>query len=212
MRRTKRQGKRSQGGKSVRSGSRNYPAPITIPLNDSKVFQFRNLITVTSNGSGVVAGMIPCDPSATLAAPFASGALFNEWSTVATLFSAIKCVQLECQFEPSSSDEVKGDSSIGFAIAGNLTAISNFATSYLATVDNADSQRWNPVLDTSGRGRYHAIRHRPSLNWGGTATPASSAAVYAGAVGGIGMYGSTAISLQVFTILVVGTYVLSNRS
>lgn len=156
--------------------------------------------------------MIPCDPSATLGAPFASGAMFNEWSTVATLFSAIKCIQLECHIEPSSSDEVKGDSSIGFAIASNRTSIANFATTYLATVDNADSQRWVPTLDTSGRGRYHSLRHIPSLQWGGTATPASSAAVYAGAVGGIGFYGSTAANLQCFTILVVGTYWLSNRS
>jgi hypothetical protein len=211
-RNSQRQNKKKGGAKTLRSGIRNYPAPHIVSLNQSHVFQLKNLITVTANGSGVIAGMIPCDPSATLAAPFASGAMFNEWTNIATLFSAIKCIQLECHFEPSSSDEVKGDSSIGIAIAGNLTSISNFATSYLATVDNADSQRWNPILDTSGRGRYHSIRHRPSLNWGGTATPASSAAVYAGAVGGIGMYGSTAVNLQAFTILVVGTYLLSNRS
>jgi len=176
------------------------------------MFQFRNLITVTSSVGGVVSGMIPCDPSATLGAPFAAGALFNEWTSIATLFSAIKCIQLECYARSGSSDEVKGDASIGIAIATNLTSIANFATSYLATMDNADSQVYNPVLDTTAKGAYHALKHRPSLNWGGTSTPASSSAVYAGAVGGIGFYGSTAVSLQVMTIQVVGTYLLSQRS
>lgn len=198
--------------RKVMSGFFKYPAPISIPLNQVIRVQLRNLITVTSNGSGVIAGMIPCDPSATLAAPFAAGALFPEWTNFGTLFSGIKCVQLECTFMPSSSDEVKGDASIGVAIAGNLTSISNFATSYIATMDNGDSQHWNPTLDTSGRGVYHSIKHRKSLLWGGTATPASSAAVYAGAVGGIGMYASTAVSLNLFSIRVVGTYLLSSRS
>jgi hypothetical protein len=207
-----RRSSRRKGERKVTSGFYRYPAPIVIPLNQAIRVQMRNLITVTSSVGGIISGMIPCDPSAVLAAPFAAGAMFNEWSSWAALFSAIKCVQLECTFMPSSSDEVKGDASIGVAIAGNLTSIANFATSYLAAMDNGDSHHWNPVLDTSGRGIYHSIRHRPSLNWGGTSTPASSSAVYAGAVGGIGMYASTAVSLNLFTIRVVGTYLLSNRS
>jgi len=200
--------------KTVTSGYGRYPSPISKPLNQAIVFQFRNLIAVTSNGSAVVSGTIPCDPSAILAAPFAAGAMFPEWaSNIQPLFSSVKCIQLECFFQPSTVDEVKGDSTLGVAIAGNLTSIANFAISYLATMDNGDSQDWNPMLDTSGRGRYHAIRHRKSLLWGGTATPASSAAIYAGAPGGIGVYGSfPAINSQVFTIRVVGTYLLSSRS
>jgi len=197
--------------RQIVSGYQQYPAPYKV-VNKTYVIQFRNLITVTSNGSGVISGMIPCDPSATLSAPFASGALFPEWTNVAALFSAIKCIQLECTFVPSTSDEVKGDSQFGVSIAHNRTSISNFATSYAATEDNEDSQTWNAILDQSGRGRYHAFRHLKSLNWGGTATPASSAAVYAGAVGGIGMYCSTAVSLQLFTVHVCATYVLGQRS
>jgi len=211
---SKRRGKKTfrKKEKKVMSGRYLYPAPIVISQNQAIRWQFRNLITVTSSVGGIVSGMIPCDPSAVLAAPFAAGAMFPEWTNVATFFSAVKCIQLECYFQPASSDEVKGDSSIGVAIASNLTSISNFATSYVATMDNGDSQTWNPILDQSGRGIYHSLKHRPSLLWGGVATPASSAAVYAGCPGGIGMYQSTAVSLLVYTIRVVGTYLLSVRS
>jgi len=210
----KRNGSRRRGGrKLLASGTNKYPAPKRYVGASTIVFQFRNLITVTSNGSAIISGFIPCDPSATLAAPFAPGAMFNEWTSVATLFSQIKCLQLECHFSPASADDVKGDTSIGVVIAGNLTSISNFATSYVATMDNVDSQNWNPLMDHSGRGRYHAIRHRPTLAWGGTSTPASSAAIYAGCVGGIGMYGSfNANATNFFNILVVGTYLLAQRS
>jgi len=203
---------KSRRPKTLRSGTYAYPAPVTLTPNRTYMLQFSNTITVTSTVGGIISGMIPCDPSAILAAPFAVGAMFPEWTNAATLFSAIKCVQLECHFSPSSSDEVKGDSSIGIAIASNRTSISNFAVSYIAVSDNTDRQLWNPTLDTSGRGRYHALKHNKSLLWGGVATPASSAAIYAGCVGGIGMYGSTAVSLQLFTIVVVGTYLMSQRA
>jgi len=212
MRRGKSKKKKGGGKGLVKVGFQLYPKPYKMPPTNTFLMQFRNLITITANGSGVVSGMLPCDPSATLAAPFASGAMFNEWTNVAALFSQIKCLQLECTFQSSSQDEVKGDSSIGMAIASNLTSISNFATSYLATMDNAESQSWPFIMDQSGIGRYHSMRHKRSLNWGGTATPASSAAIYAGCVGGIGIYCSTAINLQCATVMVVGTYLLSQRS
>lgn len=198
---------------SRRSNRRAFPSPFRMPPTRQQIFQFRNLITCTSNGSGIISGMIPCDPSATLAAPFAAGAMFNEWSSVATLFSQIKCIQLECWFHANTTDEVKGDIQTGLAMATNITSISNFATSYLATADNADSQLWTSLNDNSGRPRYHALKHRRSLGWGGVATPAASAANYIGCVGGIGIYGSSyVINTQYFTIKVVGTYRLAQRS
>jgi len=210
--RRKKSGQKRRGPKKFRSGTYSYPAPIALPPTRSYTIQLSNLITVTSNVGGNISGYIPCDPSAILAAPFAAGAMFPEWTLIAQLFSAIKCVQLECHLSPASSDEVKGDTNIGVIIASNMTSISNFATSYTAISDNADRQTWNPILDQSGRGRYHALRHRPTLQWGGTSTPASSAAVYAGAVGGIGFFGTGAVSLLTFTVMVVGTYRLSQRS
>jgi len=212
MRRGKKSERKKGGKRLVKVGYNLYPQPYRMPATNTFLIQFRNLITITANGSGVVSGMIPCDPSATLAAPFASGAMFTEWTNVASLFSQIKCLQLECTFYPSSQDEVKGDTSIGMAIATNITSISNFATSYVATMDNAMSQSWPFIMDQSGIGRYHALKHKKSLAWGGTATPASSAAIYAGCVGGIGIYCSTAISLQCATVMVVGTYLVSQRS
>lgn len=81
-----RRSSRRKGERKVTSGFFRYPAPIVIPLNQAIRVQMRNLITVTSSVGGIISGMIPCDPSATLAAPFAVGAMFNEWSSWAALF------------------------------------------------------------------------------------------------------------------------------
>lgn len=156
-------------------------------------------------------GTIPCAPESVLAAPFPAASLFPEYSSISTLYSHIKCIQLEITFMPCTSDEVKGDATIGLVISGNLMR-NGAPGSYAGAVDNGDSQSWNPVLDVSGRGRYHAIKHRPSLQWN-VSTTTGNTVNYSGCPGGIAMFGSGFLpSTAVFTALVVGSYLVSSRS
>jgi hypothetical protein len=197
--------------RKIASGYQLYPAPLSIPLGNSVRIQLRNIITVTSDGSGVVNGTIPCNPAATLSAPFPSAALFSEWTNWSTVFAQVKAVQLECTFR-SAYVETKGDTITNLAISGNLQ--SNGAPgSYAVVIDNGDSQTWPLTLDTAGVGRYHAIKHKKSLQWAAIASPFPSGNNYVGCPGGIGMYGSSyPVSTHLFDILVVGTYLLSSRT
>jgi hypothetical protein len=202
---------RPSRGRMITSGYRSYPGPVTIPLNQRLMLQFRNIITVTSSAGGIVDGTIPCNPAAILAAPFPAAALFPEWTDVSPLFAQVKCVQLECTYR-SCYVETKGDTLMNLGISGNLQSNGN-PGSYTVVIDNGDSQTWTPTLDTACRGAYHAIRHLPSLQWAAIASPFPSGNNYIGCPGGIGCYGSGyPVSTQLFNIHVVGTYLFQSRT
>lgn len=194
----------------VMSEYRRYPGPIEIPLNQSYMIQLRGFFGATTDGSGNIAGMIPCDPSATLSSVFGSVAMFNQWSSWVVLFRNIKCVAFEVKMLPCYTDEVKGDIAHALIVSGNLQAQIT-ASNYGGLSDNTDSQLYNPTLDTASKGLYHSIRHRKSLQWADVNTPVPGG--YAGCPGSISFYGAGfPASTQLVLIHVTGTYLLSNRT
>jgi hypothetical protein len=183
-----------------------------MPLNQSVMIQLRNIAIGSTNGSGVIAGVIPCDPSSTLSATFGSNPLFPEWSDWSALFQHVKCVQLEVKLLAQTSDEVKGDVNRGLVVAGNLQNIT-VPSNYGSVADNGDSQIWNPLQDQSSRGLYHAIRHRSSIEWASSSTPSPSSIQYVGCPGGIAIYGDTLpASLGIILLHITGTYKVSSRT
>jgi hypothetical protein len=204
--------RKGRGMQVVTLGTRKYPTPATINLNRVVKMQFRNFITITSNGSGIVNGILPCSPLATLAAPFPVSAMFPEYAAYSALYANVKCVQFEATFYAATSDEVKGDTSIGMAISSNLQT-ATAPGSYSVIADNGDSQLWPSLLDTTASGRYHAFKHGRGLLWAASGTPVPDSNAYAGCPGGIGVYGSGyANSTLIATVTVVGTYLFKSRA
>jgi hypothetical protein len=189
-----------------------YPLMIRLPPSQKYTIQLRNQVNATSNGSGILAGFLPCDPSATLSATFQSVTQFTEWSSLTALFSQIRCLQYCARFYPATTDEVKGDILPVLAISGNLQ-LATAPGSYNITADNTDSQIYPFLLDTSGKGRYHSFNHdRKRLEYSSTGTPSSST-IYSGCPGAIQVYASgLPINTVSLTIHIVGTYQLMSRS
>jgi hypothetical protein len=165
-----------------------------------------------SNGSGVFQAVIPCDPSVTLSSAWGSVPLFGEYTDWLALFGNIKCVQLEVKMLPQSIDEVKGDTPGVLCIASNLNT-NTLPTSAQSLADNTDSQFWNFINDSTGIGRYHAMRHKKSLEWATTGVPVPSSNSYIGCPGAIGFYANgLPVSTGIISVHVVGTYLLMNRA
>jgi hypothetical protein len=188
------------------NGGRRYPGPITIPLNQVVTVQLCGTAALLSNGSGVIAGVIPCDPTTTLSAPFTSGVMFPQFSSWNLLFSQVKCVQLDVVIVPATVDEVKGDVDAVLAIAGQLSNTTT-PSSYADLNNNSDSQTYPVLLDTRGLGRYHSIRHTQDLLWASSVSPVPTPSLYAGCPGGIGLYGSGfPLSSSIGSLRITGTY------
>jgi len=200
-----------KGSGVVHTGFRKYPGPITIPQRQTLMMQFANTLGVTSNGSGIIAGVLQCDPSITYAAPFSAIAAFSEWTDIVPLFAQVKCVQLEIIIYPTTTDEVKGDILPPLALGGSL-AVGSTPASYAVVIDNTDSQEYPILLDTTGRGRYHAIRHSRNLQFAAVSSPTPSTSIYAGCPGGIAIYGGAfPANTQIASVTIRGTYLLRCR-
>lgn len=187
------------------------PMPIQVVPNRKYIIQFRNTFNLTCNGSAVLAGYIPFDPSATLSAAMGGGTLFNEWGSVANLFGAVRVVQAEIYLVRTLIDDSKGDSYGPVAMSSSITSVST-PGSYQAVIDNGDSQLWNCMQDYSGLTKYHSVKLRPA--WASTSTPnpGSSNGMMVGCPGCIQFYGSTlAISSTIAWGKVAITYELKNR-
>ncbi len=195
----------------IRSGFQLYPAPIREALTQTIRMQLRNVAVLTSDSSGNVATYVPCDPSVNFSSELGGGSQFPEWATWATLFSHVKCVQLELVLKPATT-ETKGDITNSLALSGNLQLAASPGT-YQGVMDNADSQIYPVMFDTSGRGCYHAIRHRKNLEWASTNTPFPNSDIYSGCPGAIQIFGSGfQNSTGLCDVQVVGTYLVAIRS
>ncbi len=195
----------------ITSNFMRYPAPIREALTQSIRIQLRNVAVLSSDGSGNVATYVPCDPSVNFSSALGGGTQFPEWSTWATLFSHVKCVQLELILK-SATTETKGDVTNTLALSGNLQ-LSASPTTYQGVMDNVDSQIYAVMFDTANRGCYHAIRHRKTLEWASTNTPTPSSDIYTGCPGSIQIFGTGfQASTALCNVQINATYVLSIRS
>lgn len=188
-----------------------FPAPISIPVKKSIMFQMRNYVAMSSDGSGVIAGIIPGNPNATLSSAFGSVALYPEWTNVAALFAGVEIVQLEVVIIPKYV-ETKGDVPGNVIVGTQFIVAGSFPNTYQTAADNQDSQSISITNDTSGRGTYHAMRW-PRKPPSATNDPDPTGDSLIGAPGGISIYGSgMPITTSLIGIKIVGTYRLYARS
>lgn len=188
-----------------------YPAPFRQNLQTSITVVLTNNLPLTTDGSGVIQAIVPCNPNATTGSNLGAVSLFPEWASWATLFGAIKCIQLEITVMNTTLDETKGDVVGLLHFGGNLqTATAPSSVSVLE--DNIDYQNWNILMDTSGTGRYHALRHK-QLAWAASSSPIPTGTIGAGCPGGIGLYASALpLSTTVGNVRVRGIYKLKSRT
>jgi hypothetical protein len=209
-----RRGRARKTGAMVMSGFTRYPGPFRVPLNQSIIFQLRNVVALSTSGAGGIAAFIPADPSATLGTQLGSVAIFPEWTSINTLFQQVRIKQLEVTLQPQQLDETKGDIVSSMVIGGNLqTALT--PSSYNFVADNSDSQEWSPLNDTGGRGRYHAIKWPNNIPYANVTSPApSSGGNFAGGCcGSIQFFASALpVSSAICTIKIVGTYQFKCRT
>jgi len=197
--------------KTIMSNFTKFPAPISIPVRKGYMFQCRNYVSMASDGSGILAGVIPGNPNATLSSAFGSVALFSEWTNIAALFAAVSIVQLEVVIIPKYV-ETKGDVPGNVIVGSQFVSGGSFPNTYPTAADNQDSQSISVTNDTSGRGTYHAMRW-PRKPPAATNDPDPTGDALIGAPGGIAIYGAgMPITTSLLGIKVVGTYILYARS
>jgi hypothetical protein len=190
----------------ITNGNRRYPGPITIPLRQVIMIQVSNSSALASNASGVIAGVIPCDPTATLSAPFTAAAMFPQFADWNLVLGQVRCVQLDVTVTPAQANETKGDINASLAIAGNVQNTTT-PSSYADVMNNSDSQIYPILLDDRGLGRYHAIRHGKELGYASSVSPVPTPSLYQGCPGGIGFYGSGfPVSTTIGALRITGTY------
>jgi len=182
------------------------------PTRITKV-QLRGYCGAASNGSGVLAGAIPFDPSATLSSTFGSASMFTEWTNYSNTYQNVKVLQFEVEMVRVQTDDTKGDIPEPLIIASSTSPSLVVPSTFQQVVDNGDSQIWPVIQDYSGKGRYHAVR-MSQLTWALTSTPnpGSSTGIGAGCPGSIILFGTGyPASVQIISIKITGTYLLRTR-
>lgn len=201
-RKNSRRGGRAYSGPGAITRAINIAAarrPIRVPLS--------GFINLTTDGSGVLAGVATCDPSGGTGSSWTS----IEYSGYSTKYTLVRCVALRCQFVsnlPFSLNETKSTTS-PVVISANINSVSA-PTTYDAVGDNAGSKVWNAVSDTSKSGYQHFLSH-DLKRLGFISTSASrlntSDGTYMGCAGSIGWYASALpISTRIGTVFVTGVY------
>jgi len=174
--------------------------------------QFRNLVNLRSDGSGVINSFLSSDPSSTLQTAFGGSAQFPEWSQASALWGNVKIIQLEARLSRIYMDETKGDVINPVTFAG-VTGVVGNPGGYTAVIDNGDSQQWSWITDFTGAGRYHAVRFS-GLAWASilTPNPGGSNGMGVGCPGGIIFYANgQPASTQIATVQIIGTYLMRSR-
>jgi len=187
------------------------PAPCRRMTTQKITLSFTNYLTATSDGSGNVNSYISFDPTSTTTATFGSVVLFPEFkSYVNNLWSRVKLKQFEIYLNSNVIDDTKGDTLQSLSFATNTTGALAVPNSYATVIDNGDSVLWSPIRDYSGVSKYHACKIH-GLGWGPVGSPGGTTAygcpgsyVFYGAFGGF-------VNTVIFSLKVIGTYILDTR-
>jgi hypothetical protein len=189
------------------------PPPIQMPTNQVVRNMFGNTVSAVSDGFGIFAAALPCDPSATLSARFNTATLFTEWTNWANFYNEVRIIQFEVQLVKTYIDDSKGDQPGALAIASTVSPIQVVPSTYTAVSDNGDMQLWGLVSDYSGVNKYHAVKFK-DVAWASVQTPnpGSTSGIVAGCPGNIVFYGSNyPATTQLFYIKVRGLYEFRHR-
>jgi len=182
--------------------------PITLPMNRPYLLQMRQFLTCSTSGTSLNT-YLSFDPSSTTTAAFGSNTLFGEYAYISALWARIKLVQFEMTMTPSYIDDTKGDNYNSIAIASvPLGTLAN-PGAYGTVIDNNDSIIWNPLADKSGIAKFYCYKAK-GLGWGPISSPGGTTGL--GCPGSFVFFGSSLpLTLQLFTLKVVGTYLVDNR-
>lgn len=172
---------------------------------DRELIMLSGEINLTSDGSGVLAGIATTDGSGGSGSTWTS----DEWSATAGRWGLVRCIGLRCQFVSNmafTAIEAKGN--VG-AIAVSCSILSQAVpSSYAVTIDNFRTKIWNMISDTSPQGFKMFLPHDAKrLGYSSSQSPFGIVQLYAGCPGGIGWYGSgLPISTRVGSVFIVGIY------
>jgi len=173
-----------------------------VDLNTPYLFRLVSSATLSTNGSGVVAGYQNADPSG------GSGSTWTatEWSALTSLFSEVKMREFRLTFVFDTYAALVSYPAI--CISGVKSYINSAPTSIVQVWDNADAVIWNS-RDTSKNGITHGIKGT-DLNYAVVTTPNPGS--YAGCPGAIQWYGSGAgTSQSIGLIMIEGIYEFRSR-
>jgi len=165
---------------------------------------------VSSDGSGVVAGVIPFDPS--------SGHLniteFNsDW---ANLYTQYRLWGIRIRFVSANSAAIIETKSANYKALAlgyqwRSTATLSSPASYDSVLDNQPSRLWNVISDTSPGGIVMTQRTPSMITY--LETNATTSPGNAGAPGGVQYYGDTfTASIPIFGFFIEVFYQLRSRS
>jgi hypothetical protein len=129
-----------------------------MPTSQQVIFQLRNVLTLSSDGSGHVHTYLAFDPSATTQSNFGTVAIFPDYTDITALFQRVKLLQFEVTMTPMLLDDVKGDSLLPLIIGSVASGTPSAPSSATTVSDNGDSLMWNPLRDYSGVAKYISRR------------------------------------------------------
>jgi hypothetical protein len=188
-----------------------YPPMVVPPLRRTRI-QMRGFLTGTTNGSGVLAGYIPFDPSVNSSSAFNSTTPFNEWTSLANLYGEVRLIQFEVQMCRIFADETKGDiwNALYYATSAQNAAVPG---TIQVVVDNGDCQMWSVLADQTGSNRYISSRTDRKIPFALTSQPTPSGGVVGGCSGSFICFGNNLpASSNLIMCKVVGTYEFRNRT
>jgi len=168
------------------------------------------VMTYSSNGSGVISGVIPFDPTST---NLNITEFTSDWANLYTQYR-LWGVRLRC-FSAITSAIIETKSAnykpIALGFQFRSTASLATPTSYAQVIDNQPSRMWAVASDTTPGGILMTQRTPNSINY--LETNASTSPGYAGAPGGFQFYGDTfTTTIPVFTVFMEVFYQLRSRS
>lgn len=204
-RRVNRSSRRSKrgGGSRVPTDFKQMSGPTAFcnNLNQTHMMKLSELFPVTTNGSGVAAGVLVSDPSS-------SGVNFSNYGSISALWKEIRIVGFNVRVVPADVKVTGTASPFCCSFSNTSTATPTSATSIL---DNAGSAMMS-FNSTSVKGLLMSHRWPKTLTYAGVTTPAPSS-LTAGCPGSFGWYsdGHT-VSTTIVWIYLEAIYQLRTRA
>jgi hypothetical protein len=184
--------------------------PIGFSASQSQKVRSVFIMTYSSDGSGVCAGVIPFDPTST---HLNITEFVSDWANLYTQYrlwgSRIRLVSAIVNATIETKSANYKPITVGYQFRS--TASLATPTSYNQVLDNQPSKIWNVSTDTSPSGILMTQKTPSSVTY--LETNASTSPGNAGAPGGFQFYGDTFTpSIPIFTVFLEVYYQLRSRS
>jgi hypothetical protein len=177
-----------------------------VELNTVYEFRLVTTATLSSNGSGILAGYQNADPSGGSGSTWTA----SEWSALVSLFSEVRMKSFSIRFSSPYPRDPDFNTNTGnfIVLSGVLSSVASAPTTAAQVWDNADARPFN-LQHTQRDVILHTIKGT-DLNWAIVTTPNPGS--YAGVPGSIQWYGSTyPASTTCGVIFIEGIYQFRSR-